>query len=186
LLPQYSAQSASHGPQYSLPSPLSANALSGTVSGISTANAIARLMQNHELREYRRDMITSFLEKELGKPSRPEGFVSYRPPLAIDDPSGLFLIRPVTRKPIFRKPSSSTSKPIGRVNRPACPGIFAATMTERASPGGIVTGKLPVTVHVQSFAAPIKRMGWSVRLTTSNASSRNSPGAPVPTSTNRG
>lgn len=65
-----------------------------------------------------------------------------------------------------------------RVNSPACLGIFAATIIFLDSPGGIVTGKLPVTLHVQSVVPPINRIGWSVRLTTSTDVSRASPGAP--------
>jgi hypothetical protein len=69
------------------------------------------------------------------------------------------LILPVTRKSRRLMPLSSTSSPAFRVNSPGCFGIFTATVNDRASPGGTVTGKLPVTVHVQSFVPPIKLIG---------------------------
>jgi hypothetical protein len=68
-------------------------------------------------------------------------------------------MRPVTRKLTRRIPPSSTSNPIFRVNKPAFFDILAATVIVRDSPGGMVTGKLPVIVHVQSFVPPIKRIG---------------------------
>ena len=59
-----------------MPLPVSAHASSGTVRGTSTASAIAQLVQNHDIREYNRDMATSFRKQvlqETGKnqPIRP-------------------------------------------------------------------------------------------------------------------
>ena len=48
--------------------PVSANAFSGTVSGTSTANAIAQLLKNHAPRAYNRDMIHSLSCEETQKP----------------------------------------------------------------------------------------------------------------------
>lgn len=103
-------------------------------------------------------MTTSFREK-IPVAVLSKGFAPYHLLSATVELVETFLVCPVTRKSTRRIPSSSINIPAFRVNKPARFGIFTATVKERTSPGGIVTGKLPVTVHVQSFVPPIRRIG---------------------------